>query len=443
MKKTFRSVIWVFATFFVPFFGTLETALAHTTFADFLEQAKGARTLSESLHFLPKEYRENYTLMRESLSLHGASELAPRVISFGLTGETIYTFNGDSSQLNSFAMEIADFDTKTLRLNFHEVIFKAETPLPPELKNASHLGSEQLKKYFDITAGEIQFQNQNVIVSKSNPGKCMVCHGAEVNIDGSRFKIAKYIWGPYRGWKGAYGEFNDIVGSNSDGKDPEEVVASFLKFKNEIRPKHPRYAWLDPGRTEASPYTAYEPFGSQQKVHSISSEPTRFSSNPNLRLTFMVATNYARMLANIVFASRDFRSDVKSNLRQMFCSNHNLHKNFDLFPDIGSLSVYREKSLALKDYWASQDDLIFLESDLEKLVRTHIAYLSRSLISEISLPAYPVEETLKEEEMIDANRESIRFLTEVGKLDLRINHPLKIHSPSPKDLVKAVCNSLR
>jgi hypothetical protein len=437
-----KSNIWLLIACLTAFFASVEPIFAREAFKDFFVKVRGAARLRDGLNLLPQEYRQNYTLMRESLSLHSASELAPRVISFGQTGETIYTFNGNPDQAAFQSIEVADFDSKLNRLHYHEVIFKSESELPESLKTSSRLTSKQIEEYFFLSRGEVAFQNRNVIISKPNPAKCMACHSADVDIDGNKFQVAKYIWGPYRGWKGAYGEFQDAVGANSDGKDPQQLLESFLQFKNDVRPNHPRYSWLDPGTTQAAPYSAYASPGSQDKVHAISSEPNRFSTSPNLRLTFMIASNYARMISDIFFKSRKFQADPVGNLRQMFCENQSLHEHFDFFLDIGPLTEYREQTLELEHYWASQDDIVFFESDLEKLVRTHVAYLSQKLVPGIALPPFPVAETLMEKNMKGADRETVRFLTEVGKLDMRFNHPLKTKSPSPKDLVENLCKSL-
>ncbi len=112
------------------FFFTL--CLSHTALAaDFtFENLKlalknaHANTVANGLDVLPKEYLNNFTLIKTGSALQQSSPDAPRAILFGDTGNLVITYNGSPDQVGYDSLETAEFNEQTHRINYLTIAFK-------------------------------------------------------------------------------------------------------------------------------------------------------------------------------------------------------------------------------------------------------------------------------------------------------------------------------
>ena len=152
-------------------------------------------SIPATLEALPEADRSKYVLMFKSRSLHESSSTAPRVLLYGSDAKFIISFNGEPSQRGFNALETSEFDDQKQEFNYREILF-------PE--NGK---------------GQVTF-------SKSNPEKCMKCHG----------NPTRPIWDTHPLWPGAYGERYRAPLSESE----REGLAQFIA----LQPQHPRYRTL-------------------------------------------------------------------------------------------------------------------------------------------------------------------------------------------------------
>ena len=151
---------------------------------------KNIQTMEDYISELPEEYRENFTLMHKSNSLHGSSYENPRAILFGKSGHWIFTFNGSPSQEAGEMIEIMHYDSTNKKYNFHEIDFSGPSP-----------------------------------VFHENPTKCLACHGS----------TPRPIWDHYNKWPGAFGADDDRY-----TEEEYKYLEAFMKKA----PEHPRYKHL-------------------------------------------------------------------------------------------------------------------------------------------------------------------------------------------------------
>lgn len=199
-----------------------------------------------------KKYMYYHTLMYSSFSIQGSSFEQPRAIVYGPEAKFIFTFNGKNSQAGGNELESVEFDEAQKKFLFREIIFKSSK------FDISDIG---------LTADEIDFQNETLLVSKANPQKCLQCHGQN----------ASPIWQAYFNWPGAFGSNDDQLGMSFENHSwngnnsyffskqtkPTSVGRSVLikpgakdtELDGYIRyakakPTHPRYKWLPEMPTE-------------------------------------------------------------------------------------------------------------------------------------------------------------------------------------------------
>lgn len=270
--------------------------------------------LSDALDFLPTQYKSNFTLVHDSHSLHGSSTSAPRVISFGNTAQTIFTFNGEASQNAYEAMEIVDIQNNELQ--FREIIFKKD------LAESSHYNNSKST----ILESEIFYKDDNIQISKANPIKCMACHKS--NSTSSKYEkltSPRYLWNSYKLWPGVFGAFDDIVGSvvGDYTHFSPQILNDFLNFKKNRAKESERYKFLDFGEFEASPYHVYNGLN---KVFTNESDINTFKSMPNTKLTRLLASNYTYIMAKKILNNKEFQKLSNLELHQWICSDINNKK---------------------------------------------------------------------------------------------------------------------
>lgn len=167
--------------------------------------------LEDVLPLLPDELRSHYSLMRDSRSLQGATDVDPRVIMYGRNARLTCTFNGDSNQRGFDTIECFQFRDATDSFDFRQIQF-------PTGKNG-------------LTHVEYSESNRSVDKKIS----CSFCHGADPRPN----------WDSYSHWPGAYGADDDVL---------QEDAQRYKGFVANRDAHHPRYQWLIQQDYAQAPY---------------------------------------------------------------------------------------------------------------------------------------------------------------------------------------------
>ncbi|MCB9094843.1 MAG: hypothetical protein H6621_07220 [Halobacteriovoraceae bacterium] len=151
---------------------------------------KDIRSIEELLPLLPKEYLEHFTLVRKGRGPQETSDLFPRVVLFGNTSRTVFTFNGSDKQNGYYAFESAQFNDQKKEFEYNVITFNKEKKKPE--------------------------------FSEKNPTECLECHGQN----------PRPIFDSYPKWEGFYGADHD-----------REYSSEYRVFYASME-KHPRYQFL-------------------------------------------------------------------------------------------------------------------------------------------------------------------------------------------------------
>lgn len=257
------------------------------------------------------EYLRFHTLMYGSFSIQKSSFEEPRALVFGPDARFIFSFNGNSNQMGGKSFETVEYSDKTHSFQFREITFK------------KYPGFD--KSELNLEPTEIAFQNENIIISKPNPAKCLQCHGQN----------ASPIWQTYFLWPGAYGSNDDQLSMSFDASSWNPNNAGFFKLTQKpssqgrqmsikpgfpdaeleglvryatSKPRHSRYKWLPPKVVEAAviQYAKGVPFSNLDfsKQARAESEAVKSSyewpSRPNsFLLTALQKLNSDRLVARL------------------------------------------------------------------------------------------------------------------------------------------------
>lgn len=206
-------------------------------------------SIQDALPHLTRSYLEYFkfhTLGYASLSLHQSSFVEPRAIVFGPDARFILTFNGDDRHAAGSSFETVEYSNQSRSFLFREVTFK---------------GPRFRKKSLGLDPNEIEFENEQLVISKPNPKKCLQCHGP----------TASPIWMTYFIWPGFYGSNDDHLYMSFDKSSwnpnneklfantdrphslgrvamlkpgfADREVEGYIKYL-ERKSTHPRYKWL-------------------------------------------------------------------------------------------------------------------------------------------------------------------------------------------------------
>lgn len=200
-------------------------------------------SVSEVVARLPKQYKENYTLVYHSRSLQGSSYDDPRAILFGRTARLILTFNGDPSEDRYNSIEVMQFRRK----------------------------SESFELY------SINFSDGSATVSGPDPRVCSTCHSLPPHP----------IWSSYEYGVRKTEQWPGVYGSSQDApiKVPKERAA-FERFRREAA-SNPRYRHLVMSKAGAP----WFPYGTGPHQHRL---------RPNDRLGNLLARWQARQIVGLI-----------------------------------------------------------------------------------------------------------------------------------------------
>lgn len=216
--------------------------------------------ISDILRQLPADFRSGFVLMRETRSIQGASDRAPRVLMFGDDARTVMTFNGEPSQHGFSRLEFASVAPESGRLEFRSI----------ELPDG------------DTGFGHAKF-------SEPNPPLCMSCHGPTPH----------YIWTQYATWPGAYGRRDDNIELTDGEKD------AFLAFR-ESSQAHPRYKSLNYEFLSLSPNYPYRCLAGGENGGDRICKSLALENRPNARFGLLLLRHQAKALVQAAAQSQSF-----------------------------------------------------------------------------------------------------------------------------------------
>lgn len=206
-----------------------------------LIQTRNLKNVDEVVPLLPQEFRNNFTLMKDSQSLQKSDYLNPRVIMYNDNAQTVITFGGLPNEKASANFEVMQYDTHSKTFRLHEISFDS---------------------------GQVHVANQHEIKNK-----CTSCHG----------EFVRPIWQSYPNWIGSYGEKDDYL-TPSEHRQYQE-----FREKNLDRPA---FKALFAGHENDS----YWPY-------SLSFKERLDSRMPNFRLNVLLSLNWAEAAANRIINS--------------------------------------------------------------------------------------------------------------------------------------------
>ena len=218
-----------------------------------LIQENHINSIEALLPLLPESYRSRYALMFRSRSLHEASYKDPRVLMYGSDASLIVSFNGASDQKGFDALETMEFDEKKNEFYFREILF-------PKTQNGV----------------------ERVSFSKSNPEKCLECHGQSV----------RPIWDTHPLWPGAYGERYHSLLSPQEQEGIEKFSLA--------QPSHSRYKYLAKSDLFKNKETFYP--STQNRYEGSVRE------SPNEELSRLLSNLNVRRIVKAVRESKNFAS---------------------------------------------------------------------------------------------------------------------------------------
>ena len=231
------------------------------------------------------DYLRFHTLMYGSFSIQKSSFEEPRALVFGPDAKFIFSFNGNPSQMGGTTFESVEYSDQIHSFRFREIAFKKYPGFDTDELN--------------LAPEEIAFQNENIVISKPNPAKCLLCHGQN----------ASPIWQTYFLWPGAYGSDDDQLGMSFDTTSWNANNAGFFKSTQKpssqgrrisikpgfsdaeleglvryakAKPQHPRYRWLPSKIVEvaAVQYAVGVPFSSLDFSKQVGEERSKFKAGP-------------------------------------------------------------------------------------------------------------------------------------------------------------------
>ena len=249
--------------------------------------------------------------MYGSFSIQQSTFEEPRALVFGPEAKFIFSFNGNPRQMGGMAFESVEYSDQTHSFRFREIAFK------------KYPGFDL--KELNLAPDEIAFQNDNIIISKPNPAKCLQCHGQN----------ASPIWQTYFLWPGAYGSDDDQLGmsfatsswnANNEGffkatQKPssqgrrisikpgysDAELEGLVRYA-QAKPQHPRYKWLPTKIVEVAviQYAKGVPFSNLDFSKQANEESTKFKTGfewpmrPNdFLLTNLQRLNLDRLTARL------------------------------------------------------------------------------------------------------------------------------------------------
>lgn len=222
------------------------------SFEALVTAARPNQTIAGTLQSLRQNFPEdlrNHTFVHHSQSLQQSSFENPRAIVFGQTGHFIFTFNGDPKHSGYNSIEAVSYNPAKGEYDFREIAFKKEPGI------------------IELSPEEIEMENENIVVSHSNPKKCLMCHD---------FDRPRPVFESYFFWPGFYGSVDDNVFRRNGGAFERGIILAQNKKSDEQK------GWESFKRLQ-SKKSRYQSLGDFSEQLSLREEV-----RPNLRLNFLL-----------------------------------------------------------------------------------------------------------------------------------------------------------
>jgi hypothetical protein len=227
-------------------------------------------SVRELVPLLPRELRENFTLVYDSRSpfRSGISADHPRVILFTKDGRFVLTFIGDERDPGSDLLESMSFDDENAK-------FELRSYLLPAADRKGWRPSPQA-------------------------GNCARCHGAD----------ARPVFDAYPLWPGFYGAVLDTFPPDRIGAREEKRFKSFMDISSA---KGVYQSLIAPAGSPVSPYRDHRRFEANQRE--LDPESLRFA--PNARLGMALAELNRKRIYRKLAEGKDFPANEKSLLAEL------------------------------------------------------------------------------------------------------------------------------
>ena len=218
---------------------------------------KQSNSIDSFLSRLPKQLRENFTLMHHSNSLHSDTSTfdSPRAILFGSDASTIVAFNGRSN----FA-EVIQFNSETGRYTFSSLV-------------------------------EEKTNNTTSLKINSDSSECAGCHTSAMRPN----------WDPYFFWEGAYGSEDDSYAENGD--ELREVKKLIPKWGPESTT--PRYRHLLNVEKILAPTTSSNGISRLDGQSNL----LMMASKPNMSFLLLLTQQNTTRIAKLIMNAPNYKRD--------------------------------------------------------------------------------------------------------------------------------------
>lgn len=265
-------------------------------------------TVKAALQLLKRnkpKYFSHYTLIPQSLSLHGSSWSNPRALVYGGDGKMVVTFNGDPRQEGYEQLEVMCFHPSDSTFVFREITF------PREAKS-------------DLDQLTPQQKQQPFVISPANgyagtTHDCRQCHQTP----------ARPNWDTYANWPSAYGAIDDSM------------------FRTEFRKQFLNPGSFDQKYTDAE-IAALQTFSRTGRYSVLQANAT---DRPNLAAGKLFGTlNGQRIVAELKRLGPKFERVKKSFAQALYCPVQGLeYKTFEAKRGNGGYSTVFDALVAPVD----------------------------------------------------------------------------------------------
>ncbi len=303
---------------FLPFYkGSVSNSLASSIFKQVISATENTSStkLSKSIIFekyIPESLKYFSTALKDSESLQGASLEQPRHLYFDPIEMLILGFNSYHTQKGSYSQEFLGLGENN-NLEFSEIITRSDFDLYYSSKQTT---KEWSIKSLGFTEDEIEFFNEDILVSKANPQKCISCHFAIVEAKA----LPAFIWEPYSTWDKA-------IGSNDDNiPEHEREIIDRLYSKNSNLTK----------------------LGFNKPKYYKSFSDRNFLNMPNSQLTFLLSSMQVKYLSEFYEHQSSFFSYLTYSM--LFLQVYGESEYLKLLESIISTDEYIDLLLSLSHF---------------------------------------------------------------------------------------------
>lgn len=297
--------------------------------------AQKSNSVESFLSSLPETDRSVFTLIYKGNGLQESSVTSPRVLLFDPQGKNYLTFTSDPSMRGGHSVEWLSYD-KLKGFQFREIIFEKGFKESSSSRNSNLLNRQELAKKIglleeDLDAARGAVINSSMIMSVSNPTKCLSCHQSLMN-------IVHPIWNSYPHWPGVVGSFDDQVFTFQPSKE-EGVHMPWSQFGTDIDREAPlkEYKILKQTRESAGKNPRLKLLRGWESLYEVklekdfldepdySSTVRNLSPLVNTRITTLLMVSTAEQLAQKWMTTNAFQKNKKTIFYGVYCDSRALN----------------------------------------------------------------------------------------------------------------------